>query len=52
MEDIGLETDLSKLGIKTQEDFDLITSSVNVERLVNNPRKLTRENLEKLLKSP
>jgi len=34
---LELETDLGVLGIKTIEDIELIVSSVNIERLRNNP---------------
>jgi len=41
MNSIGLETNLSLLGVK-KEDIGLILDSVNIERLKNNPRFLTR----------
>lgn len=45
-EQIGLETDFSKLNIK---EFDSIVDSVNIERLGNNPRKLSRKDLIDIL---
>lgn len=49
MKNIGLETDMRKLGIK-DEDIPKIASSVNIERLNNNPRRLTSKALEDALK--
>lgn len=46
--DIGLETDLDKLGIK---DIKHIAQNCNVERLMNNPIKLTTDEIENILKS-
>lgn len=37
MSSIGLETDLSRLGVK-ERDFNGVVNSVNLERLKNNPR--------------
>lgn len=52
MDEIGLERRLSKLGIKTENDIELIVKNgFNPERIVNNPRKLTSNNLKELLKS-
>ena len=49
MDEVGLERDLSKLGV--DEDFKkLISEGVNYERLKNNPRKLTKEDIESLFK--
>lgn len=45
---IGLETDLHKLGIRGK-DLNLIVENVNTERLFNNPRKITREDLKRIL---
>ena len=49
MNSIGLETNLSNLGIKNENDIDLITNSVNAERLNNNPRLFTPTLIKKLL---
>jgi len=48
MNSIGLETRLSSLGIK-EEDIEPIIDSVNVERLRNNPRSLTKPIMKELL---
>lgn len=45
LSDIGLEYNLEKLGIS---DIDEIVDSVNLQRLSNNPRNLSREDLLKL----
>lgn len=37
MEDIGLSTDMSKLGMAGKIDFELIFNNVNMERLGNHP---------------
>lgn len=44
---IGLETGFDKLGIK---NLDLIINSVNIERLSNNPKRLSTDDLKLLLK--
>jgi len=50
MSNVGLEIKLSKLGIKTQADIELIIKNgFNPERVKNNPRKLTKSNLRKIL---
>lgn len=50
MEDIGLETKLKNLGIKTEEDINLIIKNgFNPNRVKNNPRKLTEAELRKIL---
>jgi len=45
---IGLE-DIFKLNLK-REDLDLIAENVNTERMINNPRRITREGLNRILK--
>ncbi|MEK6846392.1 MAG: iron-containing alcohol dehydrogenase, partial [Nanoarchaeota archaeon] len=50
MEQIGLERNITKLGVKSEEDMQLILSNVNLERLKNNPRQLTSDELKKILK--
>lgn len=37
MRDIGLSTDMSKLGVVSKKDFHLILNNVNMERLGNHP---------------
>jgi len=51
MKEIGLKTRLSELGIKTNDDLNIIIDNVNLERLQNNPRAVTKESLEKILKN-
>ena len=48
MKNIGLETDL-KTWLKTDKDIDLIVNNVNVERLGNNPRLPTKEDIRKII---
>ncbi len=50
MKNIGLETKLSDLGIKNEQDIDLIIKhGFNPERVKNNPRKITEYQLRKML---
>jgi alcohol dehydrogenase class IV len=51
MKRINLKTRLSELNIKTKKDLDLILSNVNTERLQNNPRAITRNGLENILRN-
>ena len=51
MNDIGLETNISKLGICSSNDIDLISNNVNLERLNNNPVVVSEETLKNILKS-
>ena len=52
MKEIGLKTKLSKLGIKTDEDIEIIIKNgFNPDRVKNNPRKLTKKALRKILNS-
>lgn len=46
---IGLKTKLSELNIKSQADLKLISESVNLERLKNNPRSVSKEDLFRIL---
>ena len=50
MLDIDLETKFSMFNITTK-DISLILNNVNIERLDNNPRKISREELESILVS-
>ena len=43
MEDVGLETTLSSLGIQDPDDLRRIVDNVNAERLSNNPVYLTND---------
>jgi len=50
MDEIGLERKLTALGIKTEEDRDLIIKQgFNPERMKNNPRLVKEEDLRKIL---
>ena len=51
MNNIGLETNMSKLGICSSDDVDLILNNVNLERLNNNPVVVSEETLKNILKS-
>jgi alcohol dehydrogenase class IV len=51
MKNIGLETNMSKLGICSSDDVDLILNNVNLERLNNNPVVVSEETLKNILKS-
>ena len=49
MHAIGLPTRLGELGISAHEAVDLVAGNVNVERLRNNPRAMTAEQLHELV---
>ncbi len=52
MQEIGLETKISKLGIPNiQELEELVVKEVNLERLQNNPRVLNEQDLRTILQS-
>jgi alcohol dehydrogenase class IV len=51
IEGLGLPTRLSEVGIQGPADRALIVANVNVERLENNPRRLTREALAQIIES-
>lgn len=48
---IGLKTKLSELNITSPGDLKLITESVNLERLKNNPRSVTIKDLGRILEN-
>ena len=48
---IDCPTRLSEVGVSTEVQLRQIVEQVNVERLANNPRRLSSESLENLLKS-
>lgn len=50
MDDIKLERKLSHLGIQ-RDDLDTIASSVNMDRLKNNPREMTKKDVLTILTS-
>ena len=52
MAEIGLETDLRAIGIKTDADVELVEENISLERLNNNPVKVSREMLHHLLLAP
>jgi alcohol dehydrogenase class IV len=49
MSKIGLQTRLSKVGVRERSDIDMIVENVNTERLINNPRAITKEQVRGLL---
>jgi len=50
MNEIGLKTNLTDLGIRTEEDIDIvIKNGFNPERVKNNPRQLTEDSLREIL---
>lgn len=50
LQEIGLETNLSALGIKSQDDIEIIiTNGFNPQRVKNNPRKLSKKALRHIL---
>lgn len=49
MQEIGLETHLSDLNFKTEDDVRLILDNVNIERLKNNPRLVSNQCLKNIL---
>jgi alcohol dehydrogenase len=50
LQNIGLETNMSQVGITSPADFDLIINhGFNPERVKNNPRKLTKLELSRML---
>jgi len=51
MKSIGLKTRLHELGIEGEEKLNLIADKINLERLRNNPRKLTKENLKQIIRT-
>ncbi|MFH1313624.1 MAG: phosphonoacetaldehyde reductase [Candidatus Eisenbacteria bacterium] len=45
MQELGLETDIGKLGLSGKEEVDRLVGSINVERLKNNPRKIEPQDI-------
>ena len=45
----NLENDFNKLGINIEKDFSKIISGVNILRLSNNPIKLDKEDLKRII---
>jgi alcohol dehydrogenase len=48
--EVGLATTFFELGIKGDAHIKTILENINMERLGNNPRKVTRENVRYILK--
>lgn len=48
--DIGFEMKLSNLGV-TENDIEMILNEASLERMQNNPRKITREDAKKILET-
>lgn len=46
---IGLKTKLSELNITSKDDLKIISESVNLERLKNNPRSVSKEDIGRIL---
>ena len=51
MEEIGLSTRLRAFGISSETAVETVVRNVNVERMVNNPRALTHDNLRQLVEA-
>ena len=50
MQNLGLESNLSKLGIQTKQDItQIIDNGFNPQRINNNPREVTKQALRALL---
>lgn len=49
MQEIGLYTRLSDAGMKKEEDIQIILDNVDIERLNNNPRAITKKSLREIL---
>jgi alcohol dehydrogenase len=52
MNQVGLQTDLQVIGIKSNADAQLIEENISLERLNNNPVKVSKEMLRDLLLAP
>ncbi len=51
LNEIGLESDLSRLGVESSQDIEVILKNgFNPERVNNNPRRLTEQGLMEMLK--
>jgi alcohol dehydrogenase class IV len=51
MERIGMKTRLSELGLKSTDIGTIVKNGFNPERVKNNPRLLTEQNLRKILEN-
>jgi alcohol dehydrogenase class IV len=50
MTQMGLPTRLGQVGIRSDDSLQLLCRNVNMQRLANNPRKLTPDALDGLLR--
>ena len=50
MTQMGLPTRLGQVGIRSDDSLELLCKNVNMQRLVNNPRRLTPDALDGLLR--
>jgi len=51
MTGIGLKTRLSEFEIKSEDDLKIIEDNINYERLGNNPRRVTKDAVQKIVKN-
>ncbi len=51
MREINLETSLSKLGVKTKRQLMVISRNANLERLANNPRRISPGGIMNILRN-
>ena len=51
MAEVGLETSLEAVGVRSTADRDLVLAGVNPERLGNNPVKVDAASLRTLVES-
>jgi len=51
MNQIGLQTCLGRLGVSSIEDIETIVSGFNPDRAANNPRRLNKQALRKILRT-
>ncbi len=49
VESVGFAVKLSEAGIKNRDDIEKIASGVNLERLENNPVRITKKQIEEML---
>jgi alcohol dehydrogenase class IV len=51
MADIGLHTRLREFGLPRETAIETVVRNINVERMVNNPRALSHDNLQELVEA-
>ena len=49
LQGLSIPTRLSEVGVKTEDDRQALVDAVNPERLSNNPRRLDRAALERIV---